>query len=540
MVGLAATGYSSPLVTSTAYICRATTNGCAINPALGGTLGSIYTVGLPVTAANTAMLNQNLTDLHDFHFVDLSTKREKYDAGAIYDLSPQTNAAFSYRRETKKGMREMGVVNADGGPAGSYAGENAVIFPKLIDTVTDQYNASINYSDKKSFFTFAYYGSIFTNKVTSMTIANPWALGPTPAQNAYGISSATISEEPDNSLHQFRLTAGYNLLPRTKVVVDGSYSRNTQNAGFVLDPAMFGTPTGAAGAAVNNASYSGEGAANGKVINKTFDLKLTSRPIDRLTASAAFKYDNRNNETPVNLFVWNDAGAKNFGAPNSVLNGATATGMSAPLPTPGSAASPLYSGVNIVANRPYSKTVNQVDGDLEWAVAPGNAVKLGVERQEIDRYCNGTWTDCSFADSSDENIVKGEYRFTAAETVSGRIAVDESSRTVTYNPNAWMSLAPSLGGLTGIPSLTAAGWSGSVLGFMNSVGVGANGLPIAANASSGLSGSNLAVYNLLYGNGNGSLSNNYYGNHNVTNNWAGLDIFNMASRDRSRVRGWPC
>jgi hypothetical protein len=540
-LGLAATGYGSPLVANTAYVCRSTTNGCAINPALGGTLGSIYTVGLPVTAANTAMLARNATDLGDFHPVALSTKRQKFDAGASYEIDRRMEVTFSFRQERKDGLRDQGVVNAGNGPSGTLAGENAVIFPKLIDTVTDQYNAAFNFTDKKGFATFAYYGSIFTNNVKSMTIANPWALGPTAATNAYSVSSATMSEEPDNQLHQFKLTGGYNLLPGTKAVLDASYSRNTQNDAFVLDPAMFQTPTlnGAAvtGAALNNAAYSPTGSANALVVNKAFDLKLTSRPFNRISLTGDYKYDNRDNQTPVHSFVWYDAGAKNIGAATggaaSPLNGATIPGVPSTLP--------LYSGVNVVDNRPYSKTVNQADLDAEISLVPGHALKVGYTYQSIDRYCNGTWIDCSFADQTRENTLKTEYRFTAGEKVSGRIGFDQSTRSVTYNPNAWMSLAPALSA-TNIASLTAQGYTGSVLGFLNTYGLTANGLPITANTPvpiAAIAGSPqlTAIYNALFGNGNGSLSNNYYANHNVTNNWSGLDVYNMSDRDRSRVRG---
>jgi hypothetical protein len=185
--------------------------------------------------------------------------------------------------------------------------------------------------------------------------------------------------------------------------------------------------------------------------------------------------------------------------------------------------------------------VNQFDLDSEFTVAPGHALKLGYERQQIDRYCNGTWIDCSFGDQARENTLKSEYRFVAGESVTGRIGYDQSSRSVEYNNNAWMSLVPALAG-GNIASLAAQGYNSSVLNFLKTYGLTANGLPIAANATNPISAiaasaQLTAIYNLLFGTGNGSLSQNYYANHNVTNNWAGLDVFNMADRDRSHVRG---
>jgi len=75
-----------------------------------------------------------------------------------------------------------------------------------------------------------------------------------------------------------------------------------------------------------------------------------------------------------------------------------------------------------------------------------------------------------------------------------------------------------------------------VLGFLNAHGLTAQGLPIPAAAASPFSGTTLAVYQALFG-ANNNLSKNYEGINNVTNNWNGLEIYNMATRNRSRFRG---
>ena len=76
-----------------------------------------------------------------------------------------------------------------------------------------------------------------------------------------------------------------------------------------------------------------------------------------------------------------------------------------------------------------------------------------------------------------------------------------------------------------------------MLGFLNANGLTANGLSIPANSPSGFTGATLLTYQALFGTGNGSLSKNYFGSNNFTPNWSGLDIYNMANRDHSRLRG---
>ncbi len=542
MLGLAATGYTSPIVANAAYICPyrsgsiqpGVSSNCTPNTVAGGS-STMYTTGYAQNAANAALLAQNLTDLNDFHSTDLSTKRQRADLGMGVDFSRIWDASFSVRREDKKGLKGLGVVNAAGTETGT-------VFPELIDTTTDQFNAALNFKGEKSFATIAYYGAIFTNHAKSMTIDNPMAMGLTPGTttgatttNAYSVASATISEEPDNTFNQLRVTGGYNFDGGVKLVGDAAIARNAQNDPFVLDPAMFSTPASYPYAApttfgaLNNASYVPVGSANALVVTTNFDLKLTARPVKALNLAAAYKYDDRKNETPVNDYVWYDAGAKNYvGGGTSPLNGATIAGIPSSLP--------LYSGVNIVANRPYSKRIQQLDFDADYALAPGQAIKAGVEWQQTSRYCSGSWIDCSFADQETETTGRLEYRFHVGERVSGRLGADLASRKVDYNDNAWMALQPALGA-TNIPALVALGWSGSVLGFMQANGLSPYGLAIPTNVASSFTGNTLAIYKLLYGTGNGSLSDNYFASHNQTMNWSGLDVYNMASRDRTRLRG---
>jgi hypothetical protein len=530
MLGLAATSTASPLVTGTAYICRGTTNGCAVNPALG----NAYTTGYVTTnAANVAMLAQNQTDLGDFHAQGLSTRRERTRFATSVNFSHAWDGSIGLLHEDKRGLKQLGVVNSGNG---GYATENAVVIPELVDTSTEQFNAALNYHAAHGFATLAYNGTLFTNHAKAMSLDNPYASGSYGgvAQAGYGVAGAMITEEPDSTYHQVRATGGLDLGSRTHLVGDLAIGRSAQNDAFILDPAVFATPSGAASPATANGTVLGANSAHAAVVTRNFDLKLTSRPLDRLRLAAAYKFDERENQTPVNTYAWYDAGAKNFGAPSgstaSPLGGATIAGIPA--------ATPLYSGVNIVANRPYSRRVNQLDASADYELGHGQSLRAGANYAATERWCAGTWIDCSFADQARDKTASLEYRFRLTATVNGRISGEVGRRNVDYNPNAWMSLVPALGA-TNIPGLVAASggaWNGSVLGFLNANGLAATGLPITANTPSGLTGNALLTYQALYGTGNGSLSNNYYGNHNVTANWPGLEVANMADRDHHRLR----
>jgi hypothetical protein len=534
MLGLAATSYTDPLVAQTAFLCRNGNNGCAANAALGG----LYTTGLPVTAANTAMLANNASDLASFQKVELSTKRKRQEYTARWDFGGAWQVNLGLKREDKIGLKTLGVVNSGNGTTVggmSFAVENAVIVPQLIDNTTDLYNANVRWNKGTSFVDASYSLSMFRNHAKSITVANPDATGTyngsTPV--AYGTSSATLTLEPDNVWQQLRLAGGMDLPAHSRLVADVALSRTRQNDPFILAPDEFATPTGAANAAPGNASFAGGQSANATLVGKDVRLKLTSRPIANLDLAASWKYTDRDNRSPVQTSVWYDAGAKNFTTTAlSVLNGATVPGVAA--------GTPLYSGVNITASRPYSRKFRDTELDADYRLARGHDLHAALDWQDTDRGCSGSWIDCVNADHERENTQKIEYRFRAVDAFHGRLAYDHGHRTVDYNPNAWMSLQPALAA-TNIASLVAANGGvdpGSVIAFLQANGLTPNGLNLPAWGTSPFTGNTLAIYKLLYGTGNGSLSSNYYGNRNTTQNWAGLGyMYNMATRDRSRLRG---
>ncbi|MDD5298233.1 MAG: MtrB/PioB family outer membrane beta-barrel protein [Rhodocyclaceae bacterium] len=582
--GLAATSYTSPLVANTTYFCKTSSgtavsgSGCATNAAFGG---AYTTTGLPVTAANTAMLANNLADLNDFHNQSLSVKRTKYNIDASLELDAQWSFKAGFKHEDKTGLQAKGVVTGSNGPSAASNGPNvggelAIIMPMLVDQKHDQYNLSLDFRNDKAFATIAYYGSYFHNNNPYMTVANPWGASTYNgvANTAYGVASSTITSEPDNMFNQVSLGGGYDLTPKTKLVADASYGRNTQNQPYILSPEVFGTPTGVASPATNNGSYVPVSSLNGAITTKSLDLKLTDKSIDKLRLSAAYKFDQRDNSTPVNTYVFADSsgpGSKNAGSANSVFYGATIPGLPA--------GTGLYSNDNIYVNRAYSKKINQINLDANYDIAKGQTVRVGFDWQDTTRYCNGSWTDCSFVDSAKEKTLRAQYRFTASEDVKGWVGYDYSQRHVDYNADAWMSLVPALNA-TNVTSLVAQGWTGSVLQFMKTYNIPVNGLlipqnttvnsaatgNIAVNANAipaalaspyigaytnlvgGMSAQQVTnVYNLLFGgaqgvgagggSGNGALAKAYMGSNNSFQNENGLNIYNMASRNRGKLRG---
>jgi MtrB/PioB family decaheme-associated outer membrane protein len=458
----------------------------SLSPTTGLAPSNVGGVVTPPTAAQQATVNNIIaTDVPDFQNVDLSTKRKALDAGFSYNIGPRWEFKASAKHETKDGLKPMGAVT-------SQVSEYATIIPDLIDQTTDQYNASLTYTGDSAFFQVAYYGSVFHNDVSSMT----WQDANDPTK------TATLSSAPSNSFHQILLTGGYNFSPTTRLVLNGSYGRNTQDDQFVTAGQNAQFPLGLPVSSLD-----------GKVVTTAFNAKLTAKPVKDLNVAAAYKYDNRDNQTPVNTYFFQDA---------NEARAAAASPFNAALGLP---ANTLGSNINIYANRPYSKKINQFNADADYAVAKGQRIQGGYEYQEIERKCDGSWINCADAPKTRENTLRAEWRANVVENLSGRLAYAYSERRVNYDENAFLALVPMAN------VVPAGGATVSAYQYLQQTGLTGFG-PVAGFPSAPLTG-NAAIFSP----NNNILPQALYGSRNNINEEVGMRRFNMADRNRNKVRG---
>jgi hypothetical protein len=454
-----------------------------LDPVAGTGNALVGGVSVPPTAAQIATVNRTIaTDIPQFYEKDISTERKRSDAGFIYNINSRWDVRASFSHEDKTGAKLMNFLS-------TAVGTSAVTLPDPIDQTHDQYNASLNYSGEKAYFQAAYYGSIFKNNIDSITWQNPF--DPT--------KTSTFSSMPDNQFHQVLMTGGYKFSPVTKLVVNGSYGRATQNQQFINGiETPFGLPANS---------------LNGEVISTTFNVKLTSRPMKDLNVWAGYKYDDRDNRTPVNTYRFYDAGEPPTGtSPFNAFFGLPASG-----------ANSMGSNINIYDNRPYSKKQNQFDAEGDYRVVEGQYLKLAYQFQKIDRKCDGTPFDCADADSSRENTLRGEYRATMGETVNGRVSYAYSERRVDYNPNAWLGLVPMAG------QIPTGGATSSVAAFLAASGLGGFG-PFAPYVA--LQPGNLGIF---FPN-NSALQQVFYGSRNDIHELPGMERYYAADRNRDKMR----
>jgi len=454
---------------------------------LGNTL--VNGVSTPPTAAQQSTVNNIIAnDIPDFQSVDLSTTRKTYAGGFSVNFSPRWVFTASASQTQQDGLKPLSMISASSGTV-------ATVLPNLIDYTTNQYNAAITYTGQDYFVTAAYYGSFFTNGVQSMTWENAFAPG----------TFASMSSAPDNDFNQFTLKGGYNFSSTTKLVMGASYSTNTQNQTYVQDTIDLpvGTPVSS---------------LNGSVDTTQFNARLSFRPMKELTANVGYRYLDRDNKTPVNIYEFYDAGEAKSGV--SAFN-PTLIGLG--LVPPGTS---LGSNINIYANRPYSKKSNVFNADAAYAIAPGQSLKADYEYQQVDRSCTDSWISCADAPKTTDNTLRLAYDATMAETVSGRLSYSYAQRRVDYNENAFLALVPMA---NYVP--TGSGTAISALQYLQQTGLSGFG-PVAGFPAAPLTG-DAAVYSP----NNNILPQALYGSRNNINEEVGMRRFNMADRDRNQVRG---
>ena len=457
----------------------------SLDPVAGA--GSYYNTSGVLTAPTSAQLATLASiiaaDVPDFANVNLSTKRIRGDAQIIVSPNERFDFAAGYSREAKGGKKALGAVT-------SQVNENAVIMPYQVNWITSQTSAAVNYKPKKVFLSAGYYGSYFSNNVPSMTwqdVADP-------------TKTATLAEEPSNQFNQFTVLAAIKMSSTAKLVLAGSYGRNTQDQAF-LGPST--AQNGQLAFGLPRTSLSGV------VVNSMFQAKFTAKAGKKWDFVAAYRFEDRDNQTPVNIYLFQDANESKSGTSAFAgLNGLPAA---------------LGSNTNIYNNRAYSKLAHQVNGEAEYSLNKWQFLKAGYDWARTDRSCSGAWIACSDAPTVNENTIRAGY-VKMHGVFTTRVDYDFGFRRGTYNENAFLALVPEAN------VTPAGGATQSVYSFMKQTGLTAFG-PVAGLPSTPLTG-DAAIFTPS----NNIVPQALYGSRNNINEIPGFRRYFVADRNRNHGR----
>lgn len=258
----------------------------------------------------------------------LKTQRKIVDAGWTLNFAPEWSFRIDYQRQKKKGTRTLG--------AGIFY-TNASILPAPVDFGTDLFDVGLTWAGKRAQVQLGFISSQFSNYSSSLTWQNPFKAQPEH-------SSFRAALEPGNKFYQFSLSGAFAFTPRIRVTGKAAFGRMTQDDPFL--PYSI------------NPLYSDlvlpRPSLRGKVDASTYNLvgKFSARINNRLSFTARGKWDERDNQTPVELYT--------------------------PVITDLVTTVPRY-------NRPYSYKRQLYSADLRWRANRIFRLSGGARQKNMDR-----------------------------------------------------------------------------------------------------------------------------------------------------------
>jgi MtrB/PioB family decaheme-associated outer membrane protein len=254
----------------------------ASTPYLGNGSDTLTLPGAPGSTTSDIIQNNSLQD------VELKTLRKRLSVGASFIPASKWKTEIKVRHEIKDGQKRT---------AGDFYQSAHLVEP--VDYVTDEVDISVTYTTRKWQSRLAYYGSFFSNDNESLT----W-------QKAYTgyppVSIGRLALPPDNQFHQFLLSSGYQFSERTRISGDVALGRMEQDEDL-LPAATRTNPSGPVALPRNT--------AKAKINTTTANLRIDSTVNSKLRLNAAFRYNDRDNDTPIDDFPQYGADFDPFGPP---------------------------------------------------------------------------------------------------------------------------------------------------------------------------------------------------------------------------------
>jgi MtrB/PioB family decaheme-associated outer membrane protein len=361
-----------------------------------------------VPGANTAGMSRLLPSLQP---VELRHERRRIGFGLDKLLSERWSVSSDVRHESKQGVKMIAGTfgNTGGNP-------RSVMLPEPIDYETREVDVALLYADRRKQFEFRYLVSLFDDGNRALTFRNPYSTiaGWAPT-TGFPTGFGEMALPPDNQFHQLSVAGGYNFSGRMRASADLAIGRMTQDEAFL---AYTANPVIAASIVQPLPRSSLDGRIDTTVAN----LRIGDRPTDRLHWNASLRYDDRDNQTPRNEYVYigGDSMAQNV-APNSNRRR---------------------------FNEPYSYSETRLKLDAGYRFGRRTALNGAVERRDIER----TYSE---REDADETLFSLSLRHAASEWFSGSLRLIRADREgSTYHGNE-----PFLSGYApGYTSTVAGGW----------------------------------------------------------------------------------
>lgn len=208
---------------------------------------------------------------------NIKSERSFFKVGGRYFLSSRFRFSADYRR-----LKHDGVDMHSGA---SFT--QASLLARPIDYTTDEVDINIRYASDRGYLSLAWYLSDFDNGNDALSWENPFTASP-------GAEFPTQGQAPDNSFQQLSLSGRYRFpVYRTVVSFSTAFGRMEQDQAFLpftSNPNLDAGPLPRAN-------------LDGEVDTTNLAFTLTSKIFSKARIKLAYRYDERDNQTPQDLWT---------------------------------------------------------------------------------------------------------------------------------------------------------------------------------------------------------------------------------------------
>jgi MtrB/PioB family decaheme-associated outer membrane protein len=255
---------------------------------LGGDGGSYLSLPAGWVGANTPptmpTLNASLVPL------DVDHERKRFGGGLYVMPSEKWKLTARFDRNTEDGTK------ITGGHIGITGGNpRSVLIPEPVDYATDLFDLMLEYATDRLQLQMGYHLSFFDNRKESLTWENPYTYAGVwdpAAEWPNGLGRKGMP--PDNRFDQLTFSGGYTLASNTRITLNAALGRMKQDESFL--PYTVNALTVTTPLPQND--------LDGQIDTTFVNLRIHSRPTSKLSLNASYLYDDRDNATPQNTYIY--------------------------------------------------------------------------------------------------------------------------------------------------------------------------------------------------------------------------------------------
>ncbi len=349
----------------------------------------------------------------------IGTQRDVFTGSGKYQWNDWTITA-SIRHEHKSGYQANSLnITGTPSPTSSSAAAPTTLtsalgyFAMPIDYDIDRYDITAAYANERVQAQVGYTFNNFTDNLQAFNAQNPYNFTGATFGSAANLASmfAPYTLPPSNSAHQIKVMLGYNISPTMRVNANFAYGLMMQNQSYDLATGSPAATQGGVPAAFLNEPRS---SLDGLVRTVFGNVAFTARPLPKMDVRVSYTIDDRDNQSPRNIYAED----------HNTL---------AAVPTP-----------NVYGNLPFSYSHQAITAEAGYRILPQTKVTLNDTFETTYR----NYANASFVTS---NTVTAKVRSQIFEDVFGSLSYSHQDRNANNYTNnvSWTILGDSARDPTG-------------------------------------------------------------------------------------------